>query len=249
MNEPATIVTNALEYYDENNDKYKHLFKNVKYIRLIDGATDMDHNMIYMYDENDNEVLNSRYEIIGLYSNESNAWIWAWSVPTFAKNSTVTSRKMVTYGTNLNPESTFLKAELITSRFRIANSIQLDIHVALASYLSRNPLVYKLVLYQTHHLLTEKSPKIEISENSTDPSLAYYLFLLDMIYRRLIHPLIVLHLSWQYIIYLVEYFCMWLMLQHLPLLLQSNFKYSVSSKSPTKLIYNNRCNTTFLFLK
>lgn len=179
MNEPSTIVVNALEYFDENTEKYKHLFKNVKYVKFMDAANDMDHNMIFMYDENDNEILNSRYEIIGLYSNDSNVWVWAWSIPTFKKNSTYTSKKMINYGINLDPGLTFLKAELITSRFRVANSIQLDIHVALASYLSRNPVVYKYVLYKKAQNIMSFDTKIEITDETNDSSVAYYLFLLD----------------------------------------------------------------------
>ena len=32
MNDPTKTVTNALEYYDANIEKYKNIFKNIKYI-------------------------------------------------------------------------------------------------------------------------------------------------------------------------------------------------------------------------
>lgn len=183
MNEPTTIVVNALEYFDTNNEKYRHLFKNAKFIKFITATNDMDHNTIVIYDKNKDEILNSRYEIIGLYNNDSNIWAWAWSIPVFKKNSTYTSKKIINYGMNLDPEVSFLKTELITSRFKIANHIQLDIHVSLASYISKNPVVYRYVLQKKAKdiLTVSKDTLIDVVEEivSDEPSIVYYLFLLD----------------------------------------------------------------------
>src|ERR1700744_639366 len=128
MSKQITLVSDSLEYYDLNSEKYNNLFKNVKYVKFSDASNDMEHNMIFLYDDHKNEILKSRYEIIGLFNNTTSTWTWAWSIASFRKNTTFIARKILNYGTELDPDSKFLKTELITSRFQIASDIQLDIH-------------------------------------------------------------------------------------------------------------------------
>lgn len=174
------LISDSLEYYDSNTEKYSDFFKKVKYVKFIDAIKDMDHNVIYMYDNNENELLRSRYEIIGVYNNKSKTWTWAWSIPRFRKNTTHIARKIINYGMDLDPEFRFLKTELITSRFRITSSIQLDIHAAIASYLSRQYIVYKYVSYinpvvDINGLVDIKNIPREDPEGYS----IYYMFLLD----------------------------------------------------------------------
>ena len=97
--------------------------------------TDMDHNVIVFLTLK-KKFYRSRYEIIGLYTSENNIWAWSWAIQCF-KNNTNIARKIWNYGAVLDPNVGFLKTELITSRFKISNKIQLDIHVAIASYISK----------------------------------------------------------------------------------------------------------------
>lgn len=178
MTDNIKLVTDALEYYDANTEKYKDQFKNVRYIKFIKAKTDMDYNMIVMYDENKEILLKSRYEVIGLFYSESNTWAWAWSVHFFSKNNTNIVRKLFNYGATLDPQSQFLKTELITSRFRIANPIQLDIHIAIASYLSKKPLTYQYYLYRTKLSTIDSDGYVDTKIKSDDFTI-YYIFLLD----------------------------------------------------------------------
>lgn len=174
------LVPDSLEYYDKNVEKYSHLFTNIKYIKFVGGATDMDFSYIYFYDDDRKEILHSRYENIGVYNNKSHTWTWAWSVPRFYKNTTHIARKIINYGMELNPESNFLKTELITSRFRISNFIQLDMHIAIASYLSKKPIVYKFYSYSSFRADVDGLFDItNIPTNEKEEYTIYYLFLLD----------------------------------------------------------------------
>ena len=91
------------------------------------------------------------------------------------------SRKILNYGLDLTPDEQFLKSELITSRFRISSKIQLDIHVALASYLTKMPLIYKHITIPNTKTSTEDDNIIEIVTDVNDETFhtQYYLFLLD----------------------------------------------------------------------
>lgn len=174
------LISDSLEYYDNNTEKYNDFFKRIKYIRFINTTNDLEHNKIVLYDNNRNEILQSRYELIGLYINKAQIWTWAWSIPRFRKNTTYIARKIINYGMDLDPESLFLKTELITSRFRITNPIQLDIHAAISSYLSKQHIVYKYMSYITFKV--DENGLVDITnipnENLDDYTI-YYMFLLD----------------------------------------------------------------------
>ena len=172
-----SLVKNALEYYDQNEDFHKEVLKNAQYIKFVKANTDMDHNVIVFYDINKKEFYRSRYEIIGLYTSENNIWAWSWAIPMFQKNNTNIARKIWNYGAVLDPNVGFLKTELITSRFKISNKIQLDIHVAIASYISKNKLIYR------HYNYINKIPDVDgflhIGETLDEVYTLYYMFLLD----------------------------------------------------------------------
>lgn len=173
-----SLVTTALEYYDENNQNYINTFNDAIYIKYVEAKTDMDHNMIVFYDKNKKELTRSRYEVIGRYNTSSNIWIWAWAIPYYKKNNTNIIRKIWNYGAVLDPSIKYLKTELVTSRFRIADSIQLDIHASIASYLSKNPLVYKYIEYDIPTVDDEGYIQIK-NMVQTENYTIYYMFLLD----------------------------------------------------------------------
>lgn len=176
MTHISSIVTDALEYYDNNNDKYKSLKEKSKFVKIEHGqnTNDMEYNIIYFYDEEKNEIFRSRYEVIGMLSNESKVWTWGWAIPHLKKNSVKTSKDILLYGIDLNPnEDTILKTELITSRFRVANDVQLDIHISLSSYLSKNPLIFEYSPNEKDW--TPESEYVDISGGLTTS----YIFLLD----------------------------------------------------------------------
>jgi hypothetical protein len=171
-----TLITNALYYYDQNNEKYRDSFKKVVYTKFIIKTNDMEHNIIIMYNDKKEELFRSRFETIGLYNSDGNSWAWAWTLPLIRKNNTHIIRKIMNYGVELDPEVKFLKTELITSRFRIADPIQLDIHVAIASYLSKKPLIYNHYVNIDFDRNTDEY--LDVTQ-TFDHYQLYYLFLLD----------------------------------------------------------------------
>ena len=60
----------------------------------------------------------------------------------YYNNTNYISRKILNYGLDLDTNQNFLKTELVTSRFTVSNLLQLDIHVAIASYLTKIPNIY-----------------------------------------------------------------------------------------------------------
>lgn len=150
----VNFVSKALEYYDSNKEKYRGLFKNVVNIEFVPREDGTKYDQIVMYDKDNKLLYRIPYEIIGIYNNLSKTWAWAWSWSSLKKISTTTSRKILNYAFDLDPDKYhFLKTELTTSRFRINTEIQLDIHVALGSYLSKNPIIMEFVWYESAEVI------------------------------------------------------------------------------------------------
>lgn len=173
-----SLVRNALSYYDANKEKYKKIFLNDEYFKIIKNKLDNEHNTIILYDENKKEIYKSRYEIIGIYDFPNSLWTWGWSIVDLRKNTTTIIRKVLQYGLELDPEDNFIKIELINSRFRVSTRTQLDIHLAIASYLSKKPIIYELVLDENMEPQNTDEDAIH-PINVTDKSISYFLFLLD----------------------------------------------------------------------
>ena len=143
------IIPKALEYYDRNTKKNEDFYNKIHYeewTNLSNSSGDMDRRLIKFFDKNKKLLTTYKYEVLGVYSFKSNIWEWAWSIPKLSKNENYISRKILNYGLNLDKDQEFLKMELITSKFRLSSTLQLDIHISLASYLSKIPKIYSFIL-------------------------------------------------------------------------------------------------------
>ena len=182
MSNPKDIVSNSLEYLDKNVDNYKELISKIKYYSLEFFFGDLERHKIIFYDKNKKKIFNSDYEIIGLYNNFSRTWAWSWSISWFSKNEVYLARKILNYGLDIVPDrnTLFLKTALVTSRFRITDFVQLDLHVAIASYLGKQPLIYQLYVHPSASELVDAGViPIYEKEQSDENYQIFYLFLLD----------------------------------------------------------------------
>lgn len=170
MNNLKEIITDSLEYYDSNNEKYMKIFEIVKYYNRKDAINDMERPTFTFYDKNKKPLFTSTYEIVGLYHSKSKFWSWSWSIPYFRKNMIQISKKILNYGIDLDPHFGIIKQELINSRFEVFNEVQLDIHISIASYLSKQPLIFKNVIpYKLISSYTHTGPAEYIDFFSSPP--------------------------------------------------------------------------------
>lgn len=178
---PQELITTSLKYFDGLQENIKNYTKKFKYIKVTHAKNDLEYNKMHFYDENKKLVIESDYEILGIYFIKPGLWVWSWAVPTNYFNLANTSRKILNYGLDMVPniEDLLIRSELITSRFRITNSIQLDIHLALAVYLSKIPFLMQL----NYPLIpTEDPDMVELSPEGTH---IYYLCLLNENIKKL----------------------------------------------------------------
>lgn len=169
------VVINALEYYDQNTIKYNKFFSKVKSIKFERPMRDDDHYKIIFSDSNDEIIGVSKYENVGVFSQRGRIWTWAWSVPTFTKQTTKLIRNVLNYGLDIDVQDRLLKTELITSRFEITSSIQIDVHVAIASYLTKQPAIF---IYRKKPYDFNIEIVTDVILNDTE-ELYHFLFILD----------------------------------------------------------------------
>ena len=177
------LIKDALEYYDKACEKNKDKFVKINYISIDKKDKDLEHSVITLYDVNLKEISKHKFESIGVYDIKSQIWTWAWAIPILNKNQTNIIRKILTYGSELDNSSLSLKLELVTSRFTILNKTQLDIHCAIASYLSKKPNILSYRVFGSAKIIDNKyidilNPNLE-SKNINNYDLMYYIFLLD----------------------------------------------------------------------
>jgi hypothetical protein len=184
MSNPEDLIVKALEYYDNNREQFMRFFNKIRYYRVEVSASDAELDVIFFYDKNKEEILKSRFEFLGSYNSEAKTWQWAWSNPVHNKNRTTISRLILNYGFNISndPRNQFLKTELITSRFKIHTLAQLDVHIAIGSYISKNILICNLTDYLNINTVDEDNPKqilYKIIPLANDKYISYSLILLD----------------------------------------------------------------------
>jgi hypothetical protein len=174
------IVGDALKFYDENNEKYESLKKKIKYFKyaMLDQK-DIDGVKIVFLDEDKKELFTSRVEIIGKYYNTINTWIWGWSIPNIDKSLTTIIRKVFLYGTDIdarNSANVMLKNELLTSRFIVSDTIQLDIHCAIASYLAKKPVIF---IWKEFIISPDEIVEVKGEFSKEDTGVMWYTFIVD----------------------------------------------------------------------
>lgn len=148
------LIKNSLDSYDERNYNYRDFLKDK------DIAINRNLNTINFVKKN-NEF---NYNVLGLFDNSTNIWMWSWMLPTLFHNETELIIDLLTYGLKIsptksnnidpNPYELYLKTQLVNSRFLINNKFQLELHLSLASYLLKKKFKF---IYSIKRKLNEKS--------------------------------------------------------------------------------------------
>jgi len=162
--EKYNIISQSLEYYDKHTDNNKGFLKSINYIRIITNKDNKinTYNYIEFYNKDKELIKKSRYEILGVYNSLNKIWTWGWSIASLNKNTVITAKKIFNYGFDLDSDNILLKNELLTSRFRISNPIQLDIHIAIGAYLAKKEIIFSYKLYD--EIEVNKSNLINIDD-------------------------------------------------------------------------------------
>jgi hypothetical protein len=155
----TSLIDKAIYYYD---------LKTIQYKKFIDTETivvNRETNTI-TFDKFDNDMFT--YEILGVFDNLNNIWMWAWMVPEFLTNETNIVKKLLNYGLKINPsiltelsdDKLYLKTQLVNSRFLLDDMFQLELHLAISSYLAKDN--FKFIYSKKKYLSNDKKRYITV---------------------------------------------------------------------------------------
>lgn len=182
MNKQNDIIINALRYYDKNQEQYFDLYNRFKHWTLHKNDKDMEHNKITFFDKNNKQIFESEYETLGVYYNKSNLWVWSWTIPYIRKNLIYISKRILNHVLDFddfeNESTFFIKSEFLSSKFIVSDPVQLDLHVAIASYIGKQKFVYGLRYSYEYGSMEEEKPS-HIPDKTEPIDIIYYIYLLN----------------------------------------------------------------------
>ncbi len=131
------LIDNALHYYDTKMTQYR------QYI-IKQQNTNIDRDKQTVTFPVQNHVF--KYELLGVFDNSTDIWIWAWMIPDFKYNETLLVKKLLNYGLKICPSGTeeiqadklYLRTQLTNSRFILNTEFQLELHLAISLYLIKD---------------------------------------------------------------------------------------------------------------
>jgi len=177
-----TIKT-AMEEYDIYEYKIINFLKKIDYLKFENNKNLTPR--VKFFDSNKNLILESGFENIGIYKQKNNIWQWGWSMNAINNNQNFISRNILSYSFKLKsdiPSEFFLKSILLDSKHKIKNKLQLDILLALSSYLSKFHFILKLPITINFNTLTQDDyinyKKLFTDKNFNDCEILY-LFIID----------------------------------------------------------------------
>jgi hypothetical protein len=141
------IINKSLLNYDISNEKFKSIINNSN-----PPIINRDKNKI-IFKEKEFD-----YEILGIFDDQTKIWLWSWLIPSINQESIRISRYLLEYGLNLTPtedmvDQMFIKTQLTNSRFILEDYVQLELHLALCSYISNKNIKF---LYPARLGLSDK---------------------------------------------------------------------------------------------
>ena len=133
------FIKRALEYYDNQKLKYYDFIKNQ------DVTFNINENKINFHFDDDS--ISKEFQILGYFDNQNNIWLWGWLLNDLSFNTTKTCRFLLEYGLKLEPSSNtsehfFIKSLLVNSRIQVDEDSQLDINLAIYSYLAKDKISF-----------------------------------------------------------------------------------------------------------
>ena len=143
-NDITNYIKKSLEYYD--NQQYENRFYLNNIPDIDNDIINNNNNIKYISWYKNNEIkLKTHYEIIGIFDSYTKIWVNSWSLLNYKS---ILGHDLFEYAYNNdinninNSLNDYIKIQLLNSRFIINNNIELDIYLALISYLLKDKIKF-----------------------------------------------------------------------------------------------------------
>jgi len=151
--ESLSQIKKILDYYDNQKKKYLELIinDNVKF--------DLINNEIFFIFE-DEEIITHDFELLGYFDNQNSIWIWGWLLNESSEKIKI-CKGLLDYGLKLEPKTNsnehfLIKGLLVNSRISVEEDSQLDVNLAIYSYLARDKIKF---IYPRRRYIDEENKK------------------------------------------------------------------------------------------
>jgi hypothetical protein len=146
-------ILDWLEKYDKNTEQNTELLKNAEYFKYYNNNSNLENDKIAFFDKNKKKIIEADIERIGVYFLSQRMWIWAWAMPNRKLKTIRKVTLLLKYALTL--EDPFLRTQLVNSRYIIKDPIQIDIHLAISSELTKNPFIFQFHRIENENLLNQ----------------------------------------------------------------------------------------------
>ncbi|AYV85123.1 MAG: hypothetical protein Satyrvirus4_20 [Satyrvirus sp.] len=140
-----SIISNALIEYDTAQPVIRYIIRNTS-LEGVKTSTDTERSSFKFIDKETKEVLiDTEVEILAIFYSKLKVWSWAWSQPGLLNSENFLAKDILIYALKLGSDMSYIKAILTTSRGLIKDSNQIDINLAIASSIIKQPYIYPFV--------------------------------------------------------------------------------------------------------
>ena len=135
-------IKKSLIDYDSAAPVIKYLLKNTTHV-IKQTTSDYERSVSKFYDKITNElVIESENEIIAIYYSKHQIWCWAWAHVGFINSENFLAKEILLYSLDMDPNLSYIKSLLTTSRGIIDDRTQIDINLAISSSLIKHPYIF-----------------------------------------------------------------------------------------------------------
>lgn len=158
-----SFISRAIFEYDYSRNVIQYLLDKCKLKTEYTQSNTKRSKYIFIDKESDNIILETEIEILGIFDIENKIWIWSWGQFGFFNSEVSLMNKLLKYSLDLENNMSYIKLLLTTSRGIINDSTQIEINIALAASLLKQPYIYPFYGDET---------------TNTPKSVVYYIILL-----------------------------------------------------------------------
>ena len=139
------IISEALVEYDSARPVTRYLQKNTNFKGFKSPSDTIRTKFTFFDNVTKEKVLETEVEFLAIYYDKLDVWSWAWSTPGLTSAENYLSKEVLLYALKLDPELSYLKSLLTTSRGVIQDPIQIDINLAVATSIIKQNYIYPYV--------------------------------------------------------------------------------------------------------
>jgi hypothetical protein len=140
------IISQALIHYDAGQTVIRYLKK--KSFQMTGNKTNDDYKRsIFTFSDVKTKkiILETEVEVLAIYYDKHKVWSWAWSQLDLKKSENYLAKGILHYALNLESNLSYIKSILTKSRGVIKDPMQVDINLAIASSIIKQPYIYSYI--------------------------------------------------------------------------------------------------------